>query len=101
MFTNIFSFSGRIRRLEYGLTFILTYVAIFVAALVSAALQSEAVLFALYVPILWVYLAQGCKRCHDRGNSGVFQIIPFYGLWMLFADSEPGANQYGPNPKGR
>jgi len=26
-------------------------------------------------------------------------IIPFYGLWMLFADSEPGTNEYGPNPK--
>jgi hypothetical protein len=28
-------------------------------------------------------------------------IIPFYGLWMAFADSELGDNQYGPKPKGK
>ena len=51
------------------------------------------------VPFFWFGLAQGTKRCHDRGNPGIFMIIPFYGLWMLFADSEPGTNEYGPNPK--
>jgi uncharacterized membrane protein YhaH (DUF805 family) len=45
-------------------------------------------------------LAQGAKRCHDRGNSGIWQIIPFYGLWMLFADGDLGRNEYGANPKG-
>jgi uncharacterized membrane protein YhaH (DUF805 family) len=53
------------------------------------------------VPFLWFILAQGCKRCHDRNNSGWYQIIPFYGLWMLFADGDIGENDYGPNPKGK
>lgn len=52
------------------------------------------------VPFLWFILAQGCKRCHDRNNSGWYQIIPFYVLWMLFADGDVGENDYGPNPKG-
>ena len=52
-------------------------------------------LFALYFLI-----AQAAKRCHDRGNSGFYQLIPFYVLWLLFADSDPGNNEYGPNPKG-
>ena len=54
----------------------------------------------LLIPVYWFLLAQGAKRCHDRGNSGWYQIIPFYNLWMLFADSEKGVNDYGLNPKG-
>jgi hypothetical protein len=42
---------------------------------------------------------QYLKRCHDLGNSGWFQIIPFYGLWMIFQDGVSGVNQYGENPK--
>jgi len=99
MFKAPLSFTGRIRRSEYGISFILAYIAAFIALSIGAALDSQFVVFALYVPILWFYWAQGCKRCHDRGNSGIFQIIPFYFLWMIFADGEPGANQYGPNPK--
>lgn len=99
MFKAPFSFTGRIRRSEYGISFILSWLAFFIAIAIGAAFDSGFVLFALYVPILWFYWAQGCKHCHDRGNSGVFQIIPFYYFWMIFADSEPGANQYGPNPK--
>ena len=99
MFNAPFSFDGRIRRLEYGISFILSWIAVIITIITSAAFNSWVVLLALYVPILWFTWAQGCKRCHDRGNSGIFQIIPFYYLWMIFADSEPGANQYGPNPK--
>lgn len=55
----------------------------------------------LFFPALWFLWAQGAKRCHDRGNSGWYQIIPFYGLWMLFADGEECENEYGVDPKGR
>lgn len=56
--------------------------------------------FIIHILLFWFKLAQGTKRCHDRGNSGWFQFIPFYGLWMLFGDSDYGINKYGPNPKG-
>ncbi len=58
------------------------------------------VVFISYILVFWSLFAQSAKRCHDRGNTGWFQIIPFYGLWMLFADSDYGDNEYGPNPKG-
>jgi uncharacterized membrane protein YhaH (DUF805 family) len=57
-------------------------------------------IFLFFIPVVYFMLAQGAKRCHDRGNSGWYQMIPFYALWMLFAESDHGINEYGPNPKG-
>lgn len=102
MFKNPFSFKGRIRRTEYGLSYLMYIAGYFMSAMIIVPFEEVGVVvfFILLIILLWFLLAQGAKRCHDRGNSGIFQIIPFYGLWMLFADSDPGPNQYGPNPKG-
>ncbi len=109
MFKAPFSFNGRIRRLEYGLSYLI-YLLFSVPFNIYLRMSENSydgpsgtvliIFFILLIPFLWFLLAQGAKRCHDRGNSGWFQIIPFYGLWMLFADSENGPNEYGPNPKG-
>jgi uncharacterized membrane protein YhaH (DUF805 family) len=47
------------------------------------------------------------RRLHDVGKSGWFlfiALIPVVGaIWLLvllFKDSQPGENKYGPNPKG-
>ena len=107
MFKAPFSFNGRIRRTEYGISLIIYFVAVvvwqvvMVGAIASSGSQMMAILlFLLLIPVIYFMLAQGAKRCHDRGNSGWFQLIPFYGLWMLFAESETGDNRFGPNPKG-
>ncbi|WP_234109804.1 DUF805 domain-containing protein [Chryseobacterium sp. R2A-55] len=106
MFKNPFSFDGRIRRTEFGISYLI-YTAFAVAAQFFLSMSRETnnpalifVFLGAYLPLFWFLLAQGAKRCHDRGNSGWFQLIPFYVLWMLFADSEVGENEYGPNPKG-
>ena len=106
MFRNPFSFSGRIRRTEYGLSMIICFVInLFMQGIVGVAAESDAAstLLILYlimlVPYCWFIWAQGAKRCHDRGNSGWYQIIPFYGFWMLFAEGETTANEYGNSPK--
>lgn len=105
MFKTPFSFDGRIRRTEYGLSYLI-YLVFSVPFNLYFNLNVEPsgivlmLFFVLLIPFLWFLLAQGAKRCHDRGNSGWFQLIPFYGFWMLFADSDHGPNEYGPNPKG-
>jgi uncharacterized membrane protein YhaH (DUF805 family) len=96
MFKQPFSFDGRIRRTEYCLS-ILIYG--FGAGIIGVGLAGSPVVALFYIPAIWFYWAQSAKRCHDRGNSGWWQLIPFYALWLMFADGEPGVNEYGPNPK--
>jgi uncharacterized membrane protein YhaH (DUF805 family) len=105
MFNAPFSFEGRIRRTEYGLSVIIYSIVygILNAIVLSSSRGSggaEAIILLIFIiPLLWFFLAQGAKRCHDVGNSGWWQLIPLYGLWLLFQDGEPGTNQYGINPK--
>lgn len=121
----LFSFKGRIRRREFGLTFIVCEAIAIVFAIVAFCLgdyflameeQGEEiskeftiailvfmclVFIVLCVGFIWICIAQGAKRCHDRGNSGWYQFIPYYFLWQFFADGCPYTNKYGPDPKGR
>jgi uncharacterized membrane protein YhaH (DUF805 family) len=109
--SNLFSFTGRIRRSEYFITQItasfIGSILFFVLGVGMFAGNGEGagvslfLMVIVYAIIFWVILASGAKRCHDRGNSGAYQLIPFYGLWMLFGDGEHGTNRYGVDPKGR
>lgn len=102
MFKCPFSFHGRIRRLEYWLSILLYYLYTGVGIQVFKNTTGGSVLVCAWFVIgCWFLWAQGAKRCHDRNNSGWYQIIPFYGFWMLFADGDEGENDYGDNPKGK
>lgn len=102
MFKHPFSFNGRIRRKEYGLSIILMYIyAIIIGLVIGIVNGGDGMINVLLIPIYWFIFAQGAKRCHDRGNSGWYQINPFYGLWMLFGDGDECENEYGVDPKGR
>ncbi|MBC3540140.1 DUF805 domain-containing protein [Rufibacter sediminis] len=101
MFKAPFSFTGRIRRLEYGLS-CLIYTALVMTFSVLATpndVTSSLIILVIYIPLVWFIWAHGAKRCHDRGNMGWFQLIPFYGLVMLFGEGEDGRNRYGQDPK--
>ena len=103
MFRNLFSFDGRIRRLEYGLSYIMFFVYTVIAAFTassSIANGENGFFYVLNIPSYWFLWSQGAKRCHDLDNNGWWQIIPLYGFWLIFKEGKEGDNQYGSNPKG-
>ena len=110
VFSKYATFSGRARRSEYWYFVLLQVIVTAVlnglySATESVAFSAILVLFdlALLVPSLAVCW----RRLHDIGRRGAyyfFVLIPLVGwilllVWMC-QDSQPGANQYGPNPKG-
>lgn len=97
MFKAPFSFKGRIRRTEYGISLIIHTIAYFFSLLLG---QNAPFLFLiLIIPIIWFGLAQSVKRSHDLGNTGWYILIPFYGIWLLFVGGDAGPNEYGEDPK--
>lgn len=93
-----FSSMGRSGRGEYfGICFGLGLVNGFLAAILSASNNEIiAIVYLLYyVIMIWLSVAVGARRCHDLGHSGWFQLIPFYGLAMLFCPGDKTDNEYG------
>ena len=100
MFQSPFFFKGRIRRLEYGLSYLI-YLVLYVLSVfvLSQFPKSIYILGIPYIALLWFLLAQGAKRCHDLGSSGFYQLIPFYVFILLFQEGQAWENEYGLNPK--
>lgn len=138
----LFSFSGRINRKPFWLVTLSLFVimivvviavfAIWGGAIISGNLSGLGVLAVLllivYIPLLWISLALGAKRLHDRNKSAwwlvVFWLVPgilqgigeqigtagialtvaaiaisIWGLVELgFLRGTVGSNQYGPDP---
>lgn len=96
LFSAPFSFDGKIKRIEYGISLFI-YVIVF--AFIIRLTNKESISSFLIIPMLWFLFAQGAKRCHDLGRSGWHQIIPLYALWMLLAEGDNFENEYGNSPK--
>ena len=107
-------FSGRARRQEYWLFFLFNLIASIIINVIGGVLAGAtgvdafAFLGAIYsLAVLIPGFAVFCRRMHDTGRSGwwwLIGLIPFVGVIVLLVfcclDSQPGENQYGPNPKG-
>lgn len=105
MIKKIFSFDGRIRRLEYALS-ISMYTAAFVAINIMSLsgmkyYHHTEYIMLVHLPLLWFLIAQRAKRCHDLGRPAWWQIVPFYDIWLVFQDGQDYQNTYGSDPKQR
>jgi uncharacterized membrane protein YhaH (DUF805 family) len=100
MFKNPFSLKGRIARTEYALSLISSFVFLLITSSVASDyLHGDFILTITLLCFIWFNLAQGSKRCHDVDQSGIMQIIPFYGFVLIFQEGSYGNNSYGTNPK--
>jgi uncharacterized membrane protein YhaH (DUF805 family) len=89
------TFEGRASRSEYWF-FALFYIIVsvlsgFVEGITGIMGLSYLPFFALFIPSI----AVGCRRMHDVGRSGWFQLIPIYNLILALTPSNPGTNKYG------
>jgi len=106
-------FNGRARRKEYWffvLFNILASIALGIVDGITGTLNDEmgvGLLGGIYwLAVLIPAIAVAVRRLHDTGRTGwwlLLCLIPVIGglvllIFMVF-DSEPGDNQYGPNPK--
>jgi uncharacterized membrane protein YhaH (DUF805 family) len=108
------TFEGRARRKEYWMFVLWNIIVSLVLSIVLGLIG--AVIHAPMISLLvWIYslaiilpsLAVGVRRLHDTGRTGwwvLIGLIPIIGaiviLIFVVQDSQPGDNQYGPNPKG-
>jgi len=106
-------FGGRARRAEYWYFILFNILVSILLQIVEAMIglkteQGVGLLSGLYsVAILIPAIAVGVRRLHDTGKTGwlmLVGLIPCVGFLILIfffvQDSQPGPNQYGPNPKG-
>ena len=106
-------FDGRARRKEYWMFALINVVITFVLILIDSLIGTFSpqagigLLSGLYaLAVLIPSIAVTVRRLHDTGRSGwwiLITLIPIIGgivlLIFMLLDSQPGANQYGPNPK--
>lgn len=101
-------FEGRARRKEYWMFTLFNLIFAILALVVGGLIgESGVILYFLYVlGTLIPNLAVAVRRLHDVGKSGwmyLVALIPLVGfIWLLVllvTDSQPGSNEYGPNPK--
>lgn len=107
-------FTGRSRRKEYWMFFLLVFVVAIVLGLVEAILGLSGMvgpygpLSALFLlAVLVPSIAVGIRRLHDTDRSGwwmLIALVPFVGGLILLVfyclEGTNGANQFGPDPKG-
>jgi uncharacterized membrane protein YhaH (DUF805 family) len=97
MFKRLFSTKGRIRRLEYNITWIVLWIIVGVSPAVGVIYVSVAL--AVIALIVWFF--QFVKRMHDIDADTDSIFVPFnlMGFKAIFTEGTEGPNQYGSDPK--
>ncbi|HEX5338524.1 MAG TPA: DUF805 domain-containing protein [Gallionella sp.] len=101
-------FGGRARRREYWMFFLFNIIVAILIGLVTGitgaimgmgTTLSDAASTLYSLGILVPSIAVAIRRMHDLGRSGWWILLPVVNLVFMCLDSQPGENEYGPNPK--
>ena len=103
------TFEGRARRTEFWMFALINFIINTVLSIIQRSTGSTALLVISVIyglAVLIPGIAVTVRRLHDTGRSGgwwFIVLIPIVGAIILIVfcaqDSQPGPNQYGPNPK--
>ncbi|MGC4880661.1 DUF805 domain-containing protein [Micromonospora sp. DT43] len=115
VFSQYVGFKGRARRSEYWWFVLFTFLVILAAAILDNVLgltvgedsSTGYITLVAYLALLLPTLAVAVRRLHDTDRAGwwlLIGLVPIVGGIVLLVfyvlDSTPGANRFGPNPKG-
>ena len=100
-------FDGRARRREYWMFTLVNCIIFGALYIMGGIVEIAMVLYFLYLLAVLVPCIAVCvRRLHDTGRTGWWWFVglgPVIGWIVLFVfmvlDSQPGENEYGPNPK--
>ena len=103
-FSKIITVDGRARRSEFWYFWLFTVI---IGVVLSLFFKEDSTIVGLVNIIIYITtFSVSIRRLHDTGRSGWWWLIGLTGIGsiVLFVfyclDSQPGANKYGPNPKG-
>lgn len=109
---NYINFQGRARRKAYWMFVLFNIIAAVLAGVLDGVLglggeSGYGLISGVYsLAVFLPGLALAVRRLHDTGRTGwwmLIGLIPIIGWIVLLVffvtDSQPGSNQYGPNPK--
>ena len=115
---NYANFNGRARRKEFWFFCLINFliqVVLYIPIIIFMLNEDLMIIGWIFYGILMIYalammipsISVSVRRLHDQDKSGwwyFIQLVPLIGgIWFLvlmFLDSTPGDNEYGPNPKG-
>lgn len=118
-----FDFSGRSRRKEYWMFFLLYLVLYIIAGILdvqlgfatttsasefgdgtaSASFNMQGGMLTMIVALAFLIpnIAVAVRRMHDNDKSGWWILVPIYNIIVIwFMEGTKGPNRFGPDPKG-
>lgn len=105
-FANYANGNGRACRSEFWYWTLFNFIVQLIATLIVRATDLSFISLVAGLALTVPSVCVGIRRLHDIGMSGWFYLIsfiPLVGTILMIVwgvrDSQPGPNQYGPNPK--
>lgn len=96
-------FSGRSRRKEFWMFWLLSLILGFIAGIIDGVLglttSAISVRLLVQLAILCPSIAVAIRRMHDQDRSGWWVLCPIANIIFLFIEGTKGPNRFGPDPK--
>jgi len=89
------TFDGRASRSEFWYFSLFEVIVSFLSGIVEGATGITGLSYIPSLALLIPSIAVTCRRMHDTGRSGWFQLVPIYNFILACTASNPGSNKYG------